>query len=40
MTAILKEFDFGSSSFAIDIKDGDHATKTLQAKRVSFSAFG
>lgn len=39
-TAILKEYEFGSSSVAIDLKDGDHADKTLSAKRVAYSAYG
>ena len=40
MVAILKEYEFESSSFAIDLKDGDHTVKTLIAKRVAYSAFG
>ncbi|CDW74259.1 nodal modulator 1-like [Stylonychia lemnae] len=40
VTAILKEYDFGSSSFAVDLKDGDQALKQLVGKRVQFSAFG
>lgn len=40
MTAILKEYDFGQSSFSVEIQDGDHSSKTLKAKRVAYSAFG
>ncbi len=38
--AILKEYEFASSSLAIDLKDGDHTEKTLTAKRVAYSAYG
>lgn len=38
--AILKEYEFEQSAIAVEIEDGDHAQKTLIAKRVAFSAFG
>jgi len=40
ITAILKEYEFESSSVAVDLQDGDHAKKAISAKRVAFSAFG
>jgi hypothetical protein len=40
LTSILKEYEFGQSSFTIDIEDGHHAEKTLKATRVAFSVYG
>lgn len=40
LASILKEYEFDQPQLPIDLKDGDHAVKTLKAKRVAFSVYG
>lgn len=36
----MKEYEFGQATVMIDLKDGEHADKSLIAKRVAYSAYG
>ena len=40
LTAIKKEYSFGSKSMTLEVLEEEHKVQVLQGDRVAFSAFG